>query len=90
MLTYVRFFPCVKLHVVPQRARVGQQLWAECALNLWEKTKIILEKLHLTINLQLSKEKKPLQWVERCTVCVSGPGLKVSSEKGGSSILEQP
>lgn len=64
VLTYVRFFPCVKLHVVPQRARVRQQLWAECALNLGEKSKIILQKLHLTINLQLSEEKKPLQPVE--------------------------
>lgn len=66
MLTYVRFFPAVKLHVVPQRARVGQQLWAECALNLQGKTKIILEKLHFRINLQLSEEEKPLQPVERC------------------------
>lgn len=49
VLTYVRFFPRVELHVVPQRARVRQQLWAERALNLWDQTKPSLEKF-LRIN----------------------------------------
>lgn len=40
VLTDVRFFPCVELHVVPQRAEVSQQLGAECALHLGEKSKI--------------------------------------------------
>lgn len=40
VVTDVRFFPRVELHVVPQRARVSQQLGADCTLHLREKTKI--------------------------------------------------
>lgn len=35
VLTDVRFLPRVQLHVVPQRARVSQQLAADCTLHLW-------------------------------------------------------
>ena len=40
VLTYVRFFPRVELHVVPQRAGVSQQLGADCTLHLRENNKI--------------------------------------------------
>lgn len=40
VLTYVRLFPRVELHVVPQRARVSQQLGAERALHLGQETGI--------------------------------------------------
>lgn len=57
VLTYVGFLPGVKLHVVPQRAGVRQQLWAKGALNLWEESqKIIFYILNLGINLQLRED----------------------------------
>lgn len=40
VLTDMRLFPRVQLHVVPQRAGVSQQLGAECALHLTDKTRI--------------------------------------------------
>lgn len=40
VLTHVRLLPRVELHVVPQRATVRQQLGAERALHLRQKTGI--------------------------------------------------
>lgn len=83
MLTYVGFLPGVKLHVVPQRAGVRQQLWAEGALNLWEESQtIIFYILNLRINLQLREEDKKNKEIKKTPpACGSGKMLEERFEK---------
>lgn len=66
VLTYVGFLPSVKLHVVPQRAGVRQQLWTEAALNLWEESQnIIFYILNLRINLQRWEDDKKKKEIKK-------------------------
>lgn len=76
MLTYVRSFPHVQLHVVPQRTGVRQQLGAERTLHLRHKTTVVFFfntwTLLLFQNL-LSQCVAPSEAVRKFSCC-SGAG----------------